>query len=484
MNPVGLRLEEKKSADEVRSHSSYKSTHSSRSSVLERAREYNRRIDEQRSRAKSLERTSTAGTESSSTSRQRSKSASRVATKGPATRERAMDSVRRDSGRRVVSQPQPEMPRSSSAAPAPRPSPTSNPPKRSVSADPHRRPSHDPDASVKSRRSRQQPAAEENDGQQQAVSPELLVDALSGHEDGLLAIAEKLMEHYDQGYDVMGEAIIDAFDNVQSLFQHVVEAAHIEGAAYEASRREAAETASPGGGGGPAASPALASGLHNRHDEFVDQDVKDILQEAIRQGTSLRDRHDKCLEAYVQACTAASALLPVDSDHRGRLAMSMGRAEATSADRACAILRYSMDDILRSGIRASQAPSMDPKHRADVVLTRPQHGNSRVNGSAIVGVVQSSDEELASLMEELKEILSAPAYEDSPVQRVASKFWTALNDSQKAQQKHEERLEENLGKLKGEFLLARAVSLKSSLFMLLTGSAGMGREADKNASIC
>jgi len=38
------------------------------------------------------------------------------------------------------------------------------------------------------------------------VTPELLVDALSGHEDGLLAIAERLMEHYDKGYDVMGEA--------------------------------------------------------------------------------------------------------------------------------------------------------------------------------------------------------------------------------------------------------------------------------------
>ena len=52
------------------------------------------------------------------------------------------------------------------------------------------------------------------------VTPELLVDALSGHEDGLLAIAEKLMEHYDAGYDVMGEAIIDAFADVQKLFQH------------------------------------------------------------------------------------------------------------------------------------------------------------------------------------------------------------------------------------------------------------------------
>ena len=46
------------------------------------------------------------------------------------------------------------------------------------------------------------------------------------------------MEHYDAGYDVMGEAIIDAFADVQKLFQHVVEAAHMEGAAFESSRRE------------------------------------------------------------------------------------------------------------------------------------------------------------------------------------------------------------------------------------------------------
>ena len=68
------------------------------------------------------------------------------------------------------------------------------------------------------------------------VTPEMLVDALSGHEDGLLAIAERLMEHYDGGYDVMGEAIIDAFADVQKLFQHVVEAAHMEGAAFESNR--------------------------------------------------------------------------------------------------------------------------------------------------------------------------------------------------------------------------------------------------------
>ena len=70
------------------------------------------------------------------------------------------------------------------------------------------------------------------------ITPELLVDALSGHEDGLLSIAEKLMTHYDSGYDAMGESIIDAFADVQKLFQHVVEAAHMEGAALERERGE------------------------------------------------------------------------------------------------------------------------------------------------------------------------------------------------------------------------------------------------------
>ena len=36
------------------------------------------------------------------------------------------------------------------------------------------------------------------------ITPELLVDALWGHEDGLLSIAEKLMTHYSAGYDAMG----------------------------------------------------------------------------------------------------------------------------------------------------------------------------------------------------------------------------------------------------------------------------------------
>lgn len=300
------------------------------------------------------------------------------------------------------------------------------------------------------------------------VSPELLVDALSGHEDGLLAIAEKLMEHYDGGYDVMGEAIIDAFADVQKLFQHVVEAAHMEGAAFEASRREeemaelrrqaAAGELSPeilDNATAPTTPDPQSPNGPIRHDEFVDQDVKDVLTEAIRKGTALRDanQHAECYRMYEQACQSASALLPVDSDHRGRLQLSIARAESMNPDRACAILRYAMDDVLRSAMRAGRTPLPDPSKRADVVLTRPQ-GHGPVQQAA--GVIQSSDEALASMIEEMKEILSAPVYKDTPLQEVAQRFWGALTEAQKNQQRNAEKLEQSLGKLKGEFLLARA----------------------------
>ena len=65
-----------------------------------------------------------------------------------------------------------------------------------------------------------------------------------------------------------------------------------------------------------------------------------------------------------------------------------------------------------------------------------------------------------SLVEEMKEILDAPVYKDTPLQDVARRFWTALQDNQKISSKNEERLEHNLGKLKGDFLLARAVRVK------------------------
>lgn len=555
MNPSGMRMEEKKLlADmEVRSTHSYKSTHSSRSSVLERAREYNRRIEKQNhdvSRSKSLERGggfagggsfSEAG--SSAVNTPRSQSAGRVlsstqssATGGGSrmsTRERAMKSVRKDvgdlgggpsggGGRRgnggnggVPSQTtdhtQPLTPAShmssggrSHSSHVSRPAPTTprTPPSANArnnnNNNANNRPrsgesSKNKPSPARSMKSSQQPNKEK--GQDGIVTPELLVDALSGHEDGLLAIAEKLMEHYDAGYDVMGEAIIDAFADVQKLFQHVVEAAHMEGAAFEASRREvemaelrraaAAGELIPGDGGDGgtplandnASSPAGTPSGPNRHDEFIDQDVKDVMNEVIRQGAHLREanKHMECYELYEHACQEASAMLPVDSDHRGRLQLSIARAESMSADRACAILRYAMDDVLRSGLKPGQVVMPDPSKRADVVLNRPQGmGHSSMSGvTGQAGVVQSGDEALASLMEEMKEIMGAPVFKDTPLQSVARRFWMALNDAQKSQQKNEERLEQNLGKLKGDYLLARAVRYVDLRLFAVRGGGGL-----------
>ena len=476
MNPSGYRLEEKKEQDrpsfgDSKSVQSYKSTHSSRSSVLERAREYNRRIEETRRRAKSLERTPSTDAVSDHEASPRSRSVGRAPQNTQqSTRERAMASVRRDSsvgrsppGAGTTSSP-PDLPRGrSSTSPRHPPSPVYQQQQQQQPP----RPKASPGRLMRNHQSNNnnhQPPPE----QEAVVSPELLVDALSGHEDGLLAIAEKLMEHYDAGYDVMGEAIIDAFADVQKLFQHVVEAAHMEGAAFEASRRqeEMAELRRQAAAG--ELSPHLLGDVPStpepqspngpiRHDEFVDQDVKDVLTEAIRQGTALREQHQECLRLYEQACQSASALLPVDSDHRGRLQLSLARAESMQADRACAILRYAMDDVLRSAMRAGRTPLPDPSKRADVVLSRPS-GNATMNslGPAAAGVIQSSDEALASLMDEMKEIMAAPVYKDTPLQQVAQRFWTALTDAQKNQQRNAEKLEQALGKLKGEFLLARA----------------------------
>jgi hypothetical protein len=272
------------------------------------------------------------------------------------------------------------------------------------------------------------------------------------------------MEHYDSGYDAMGEAIIDAFADVQKLFQHVVEAAHMEGAAFESSRREEEirelkERAARGdidgvmdnSGANDMSSPTSNGPV--RHDEFIDEDVKECLNDAIRKGISFKDqnRHADCFELYEQACQAASSLLPVDSDHRGRLQLSIARAESMSPDRGCAILRYAMDDVLRSGLRAGKGsknyPLADPSKRSDVVLSKPSKGITP----------QSSDEQLNSIVEEMKEIINAPVYEDTPLQDVAKRFWDALHENQKLRSKNEDRLEHNLGKLKGDYLLARAV---------------------------
>ena len=326
---------------------------------------------------------------------------------------------------------------------------------------------------------------DDNTAEDAVVTPELLVDALSGHEDGLLAIAERLMEHYDGGYDVMGEAIIDAFADVQKLFQHVVEAAHMEGAAFESSRREAEQkqhqqqqpyvNGTSGGdsnkidvSGGVPIEGMGAAGALTRHEEFIDQDVRDILSDAIRQGQQKKDagKHMECYELYEEACNSASALLPVDSDHRGRLQLSIARAESMSPERACSILRYAMDDVLRSGQNLRTHKNPDPSKRGDCVL-KPPAGPRSPSSIPISGVAtQSHEEALASLVEEMKEVLSAPVYENTPVQEVAIRFWGALEEAQKNGKKREEMLESELGRLKGEFLLARAVSI--SLINLAT----------------
>lgn len=406
---------------DTKSHTSYKSTPSSRSSVLEKAREFTRSKLQNFDNDDDMVHDTT--TPRSQTSRRSSS--------GPTTATMTT---------------------------------TTSPDHQTVSTQQQSRPS------LRNHRSNNDAAQDAPQPHDPVVSPELLVDALSGHEDGLLAIAERLMEHYDRGYDAMGEAIIDAFADVQKLFQHVVEAAHMEGAAFEASRREeemqelrkqaAKATEVMQEATMEADLPASPAGPV-RHDEFIDQDVKDCLNEAIREGAKLKEanKHLECFELYERACQSASALLPVDSDHRGRLQLSIARADSMSPDRGCAILRYAMDDVLRSGLRAGKIPLPDPSKRADVVLSKPKaHPSMNGLSTGQAGVVQSTEEQLNSLVEEMKEILEAPVYKDTPLQDVAKRFWVALQETQKLQNRNEERLEQNLGKLKGEFLLARAVS--------------------------
>ena len=351
--------------------------------------------------------------------------------------------------------------------------------------------------------------------QQPAITPELLVDALSGHEDGLLAIAERLMLSYDSGYDAMGEAIIDAFADVQRLFQHVVEAAHMEGAAFESARREeewreVAERVERERGVRIFDELGLAGETENevsnkeggtnnpphRHEELIDQDVRDVLLSAIRKSHSLMslNKHEECRVLYERACHSASALLPVDSDHRGRLQLATARAESMSPDRSCAILRYAMDDVLRSGLslREGRYREEGEKRRGDCVLRRvdplmgvaaegderewkgsrsrdfdesasgvdhDRHASGGTLDTNITTVEQSADEALASLVEEMKEILQAPVYATTPLLSVSDKFWMALGEANKSQLRKEERLEQALAKIKADFLLAREVCL-------------------------
>ena len=254
------------------------------------------------------------------------------------------------------------------------------------------------------------------------------------------------MEHYEGGYDVMGEAIIDVFGD--SFERGVMR------------------------GGGSKKEP----GSPVRHDEFIDQDVRDILNTAIRNTFPLKEaQHAQAHTVLEQACQSASALLPVDSDHRGRLQLSLARAESMPPGRACAILKYVMDDVLRSGLTVhSKVILPDPSQRGDCVLS-PKGGAARRGGEAQTEeegdgeeenhTRQSADEAVASMVEEMKDILGAPMYDHSPLQSVSDRFWNALAETQRNQNRKEERLEQKLAMLKGDFLLAREVDLGGCIYM-------------------
>lgn len=468
---------------------SSRSTRSRGSAVLQRAREYNRIIDENRSRSKSYERNQNGRASQPrengiTVDDQRERAMASVKNEAVSASNARRSAVRTNAGsssNRLRSSPTPSQKSSSHYK--------SSQARNAQSA--HGASSSKTGANAgksSSGKSNKSGRAVDEHGGQAIVTPELLVDALSGHEDGLLAIAERLMEHYDAGYDVMGEAIIDAFADVQKLFQHVVEAAHMEGAAYEAGRKEEEIERLKRALGGEAGVEYSDMDLYKdkgdagagasrensgkgqtstspiRHEEFIDQDVKDVLLEAIRKGQPLKEsnKYSECFRIYEEGCNSASALLPVDSDHRGRLQLSIARAESMSAERACAILRYVMDDVLRSGLNSNSKVVMpDPSKRGDCVLSRPEgHGIGRyTSGQGVAadesGVLQSSEEALNSMVEEMKEILSAPLYDNSPLRNVAERFWIALAEAQKNNIKNEERLEQKLASLKAELLLAR-----------------------------
>lgn len=175
----------------------------------------------------------------------------------------------------------------------------------------------------------------------------------------------------------------------------------------------------------------------HRHEEFVDDDVRELLQKALHHeanNLNTSTSKEQLVAVYENACNSASSLLPVDSDHRGRLQLSISRAESMSADRACTILKYAMEDVLRSHPPARGLPI---SQRGDCVLDK------KVRPS------------IQNLVAEMKDILAAPVYNDSPVQSVASQFFQSLDEMQKSQKKEEERLEHKLASLKGEYLLSR-----------------------------
>ena len=172
-----------------------------------------------------------------------------------------------------------------------------------------------------------------------------------------------------------------------------------------------------------------------------------------------------------------------------------------SDDRACAMLRYAMDDVLRSGLslrrkssnsasgnnnykRGSNGSGVEDPPRGDCVLPKynplrvahnylssptsstTKNGSSSTNYSVNGGeydddggptsrIGQSAEEALNSLVEEMKEMLAAPVYDLTPIQDVSEKFWIALSEARRQHAKKEERLEQSLARIKADFLLAR-----------------------------
>jgi hypothetical protein len=207
----------------------------------------------------------------------------------------------------------------------------------------------------------------------------------------------------------------------------------MEGAAFEASRSRQSIDHAAHPNKQNRNGTAMAGGPAPRQGEYIDQDVKDLLSDALALRTkSVMERCDVLERACIDAC----ALMPVDSESRNRLQLSLSRAETMEPDRAITILSYAMEETIRTESTGTKAPE-DGK-RAEVVLQHP------------------GTDDLPTLTAELRDILQAPLYRDTPLHSLAERFWKSLAESQKSQQKHAEMLEENLAKLKAEFLLARA----------------------------
>lgn len=143
-------------------------------------------------------------------------------------------------------------------------------------------------------------------------------------------------------------------------------------------------------------------------------------------------------------------------------------------DRACAMLRYAMDDVLRSGLSLRRGGGSGEERRGDCVLPRRSgYDGTSTSGGATGGgdrrggdddddgdgatgrVRQSAEEALNSLVEEMKEMLAAPVYDLTPLQDVSEKFWIAMGDARRSNARREERLEQALAKIKSDFLFAR-----------------------------